>query len=488
MTKQEKIDIIKQHIANAIAEEQPKYKTIPNCFIFDRKEFFEDSKLRRLNNKFKLVRNNSIFEKTLGYTGYIEVPKYILYYTSGGFTNGKEIIILMKTKTLKKNFNEELYFKILSVFHEFRHIGQKENFDIKKTEKNITNFIDFRYMLEVCCRHYLPPIYALEHDDFYFEIDANLYGIQKSEEYCEKNGILPTKFQLNYKKKQYSKMLRYDFDKFITLHRLNPLIPIKLSKIPNYNIFFSKTGYFKRISDITKNPLFNSLDDKLKTELLSSKSFLSSINYKLNDMEINYLLDIIDKKITELINNYNKNKELYNNNVFNYNVFIKNSDSLLSQIEFLLNYKLQYSKTKYYKSGEFLTFQQQIRSIRAVYKSNNDALTVDEYNRMIQQLKTIISTCNDFFVDNNNMQNIHNFLSIVKILRQAILANIDINNMAIDAYYEQITTENKSNNGNGGTNRVKKRSKGNISYQLIFFVNVILSIIITIGYLFIIYK
>lgn len=231
MTRQEKIDIIKQHIFNVIAKEQPKYKTIPNCFIFDRKEFFEDTKLARLNKKYNLIRNNSILAQALGQLGYFDLSKYYTYSRTGGFTNGKEITILLNDATFNRDFNEQLYFKILSTFHEFKHVGQKEKFDINNYKKPIISFEHFRYLLEKNCHRYMPLSYALSHDDFYFEIDANIYGIEQANEYCSKNNISAPDFQRQYAQRQYaqrqySKMLTYDFDNFIELNRLLSMNPM----------------------------------------------------------------------------------------------------------------------------------------------------------------------------------------------------------------------------------------------------------------------
>lgn len=540
MTKQGKIDIIKQHISNVIEEEQTKYQTTPEVFIFDKKDFFEDSALRRLNNKFKLIRNNPTFEKLLSYSGYLEIPKHFLFFIYGGFTDGKKITILMNEMTFKRNFNEQLYFKILSTFHEFRHIGQMEKFNIKNIERPIKNFDNFRYLLEKNCHRYLLPSYTLAHDDFYFELDANLYGIDKADEYCAKNGIFASEFQKRYKQQQYSKMLTYDFDNFITLNQIitkNPIISNRFQKNPTYRLFFNKIGSFNKLSDIINNPLFFSLDDKLKTEMLTSRPFLSSINYSINDFETNILFQMIDGKLVDIIDNYNKNREFFEQCVFDYNSFIKNSSILLSKMEYLLNFKMQHTKVNDNKNMFFSELQQQVQNIRTTCNLNNRTSRIYSNKEVMNnQLNNIISTLNNFFINNKNLHNTQELLSTVKVLQEAILAKIDISSLSVDVQYEQLANEDENkktsiqnskndvhNNNqqdiptnvnlskdqihNVATNylyayspgsraeipqidssKVRKRTKGNISYQLLFFVNVILSIIITIGYIFMLYK
>ncbi len=444
MERQEKINIIKQHISNIIKEEQKYYQKIPEFFIYDIKDFFEDSTLRRLNDRYKLIRNNNFIKKILSYSGYIEIPKYILYSTSNAYTGNKKITILLKEKDLKQDFNEQLYFRIVSVFHEFRHIGQDEKFNITNIKESITSFEDFRYLLENFCLRYLPPSYTFAHDDFYFEIDANLYAIEKADEYCRKNNVYADKIQRKYKQKQYSKMLTYDFDYFIDIHRfiaLNPIIFNQISKNPTYSLFFKKNGTFNKLSDITRNPLFYSLDDKLKMEIFTSRSFLSSINYNLNDIESNYLIEMIDNKISDLVNNYNKNRDYYVEKVFSNNIFIKNSFILLSKMDWLLTLKNQHTKTEDNKDLFNIEFEQQIQTIRNACDLNNtNNLIYSEKQDMNRQLNTIISKLNNYF-NNNRLQDTQKLLTVVKTLKEAMKAKIDIGTMPIDAHYEQISND-----------------------------------------------
>ena len=568
MERQEKIDIIKHHLNNVISEEQPKYQHVPEVFIYDRNEFFKDSLLSRLNKKMKLIPNSPPFEKILNYTGDLEVPKYYTYSMAGGFTNGKNITILMNDKTFKNDFNEELYFKILSTFHEYRHVCQIENFDIKNIDKPITNFNHFQYLIEHNCKRYLPPGYALAHDDFYFEIDANLYGIEMADQYCQKNNISAGKFQQTYKQRQYSKQLTYNFDNFIAMNRsisINPLVSNKLQKNPTYSLFFNKFGNFNKLSDIIKNPLFFSLGERLKMEMLTSENFISSINYNLNDIESNYLMKLVDNKMKFLVNNYNKNREFFEQNIFDYNTFINNSANLLSRMEYLLNFKLKDAKGNDNKDLYYVNYEQQIQNIRSICSfGNKDNLVYGDKESLNKQLNNIISTFNNFFADSNNLLDMQRFFSTVKLLQEAILAKIDISSIATVADYEQITSEyknvkrvqnmmptqpaqempvteisqmtnssvsvpvqssnldmtdnsqqpiyqNTNNNEKAihdnisnysysfspqnnveipqiDSSKIRKRIKGNISYDLIFFVNMLLSILVTIGYLFILYN
>lgn len=450
MEKQEKIDIIKRHITNVISEEQKKYRTNPEFFIFDKKDYLEDSKLIHLNNKYNLIRNNKLLENALRYTGYFNYFKHIKFNLIGGYTDGKKITILLNDKTFKNDFNDQLYFKILATFHEFRHIGQKEEFDITNIEKPITNFHHFRYLLEDNCLRYLPPSYALAHDDFYFEIDANLYGIEKTDEYCAKNNISAIEYQRRYKQRQYSKMITYDFDKFINLNRLitfsNQILANKFSKNPTYGMFFNKNGRFNKLSDITKNPLFYSLDDKLKMEMLTSNSFLSSIDYDLNDVEKNFLLENIDKKLSDLVNNYNKNKEYSEKGVFDENIFIDNSSLLLSKMDFLLNFKINNSKTIDNKDFSYIKFNEEIKNIRSACEVNrNSNLTYDNLLPLDNQLNNIITTLNTFMNDKSNLKNTQQLSTTIKTLQEAMLAKVDINSIPLTAEYEPIVNEKDNN-------------------------------------------
>lgn len=182
--------------------------------------------------------------------------------------------------------------------------------------------------------------------------------------------------------------------------------------------------------------------------MLTSRSFLSSINYNLNNVEINFLLENIDHKINDLIINYNKNKEFYEKGIFDQTTFIKNSSVLLSRLEFLLNFKLKYSKTKATMDVSFVKFQEQIKSIRSACELNhNNNLTYETLSQMDNKLNTIITALNTFFDDSNNLNNHQQLLTTIKMLQEAILAKIDINSVPLSTEYVPIIDEDNKNKG-----------------------------------------
>ena len=83
----------------------------------------------------------------------------------------------------------------------------------------------------------------------------------------------------------------------------------KSSDQSTYKIFYDGIGNFKRLSEIIKNPLFFGLDEKLKFEMLTSISFLSSVNYDLNLMEKKYICDLV---IEAIFNSLIKTVEIFN--------------------------------------------------------------------------------------------------------------------------------------------------------------------------------
>lgn len=426
MERTEKINIIKHHMEKIFDEEKNNCANIPEIFIFDRKAFFEDNPLTRLNKEWKLVRDNSLLDKTFKAVGHFDLFKQLDYLHYDGFTsaNGKKITILLHEYCLKGNFSEGLYSNILIFFHEFRHIWQAEQYSGRKLLKDtITDFGTFRYLIENDCKKFFSPSYLLKHDDFYFEIDANIYGIEKANDYCSKNNIFAPNLQRSYAERQYSQMINYDFDYFLRLFNIiyrNPGYRLnnKLGSNSTYSIFYNKIGNFRRLSDILNNPLFQGLNDKLKMEILSSNSFLMTVNYQLNNIERSFILEIVDAKIKDLCDSYNKNRHFFENGTFRENTYLQNAYSLFSRMNYLIEFKL--------------------RNQESIEKK--DKVTQDS-----EQLKSLLSYFHgkDLFVDSNNLRNPSDLSFTIKMIQEAILQKIDINTSPLDAEYEPVIEENR---------------------------------------------
>lgn len=252
-----------QAITTSVSEETNiKYKVNPITI----REFYNDQETYpfSLNTKKKYVQN------------------------CGGFNEKNGLITILIDENELSHPTYELMMKYAQItFHELRHTMQ--NYEDKDSYK--TFFIKLDKIIQ---RHnYIE--YQLEHDNFSYEIDANLYGITKAEKYIEKHypDIYKTYKLSSYKKimdkkkdDATHKSLIYDHisrvDKIINAIKTNYVAyPAIYPHLPHpMQIFLEKDGSYKKISNILNNPNFYKLDKKITYTILSTRFFLETINYE----------------------------------------------------------------------------------------------------------------------------------------------------------------------------------------------------------------
>ena len=231
------------------------------------------------------------------------IHQITLPINSKGLSNNLGIFIFDKGEfsTYNKHNQWDFIDVINTTFHEIRH---------KVQTKRGEYFNDYElFLIDYCnIKDFKYRINSEEHDSFFTEIDAELYArtmtldltkdfiSDKMRNYLERS-IKRLTFQKN----------NYDFDKHFSRFYTNYCNNPPEHPDPVITIFFDKNG-FKNFKDIVSSPFYQIIDPLLKASILSSKEFLSSINYELEPSLQEELFNNIDFFIgsLEFINKINK--------------------------------------------------------------------------------------------------------------------------------------------------------------------------------------
>ena len=291
---------MKQIIADIIEQEKEENAIKANVFPVSYSEYY---KKHVFDKNFKLTK----------IMGLLYLPLY-----AGGYTNyeGDKIIIFLDKIRKRVNIERKIARLIEVCCHEFKHTFQNEY--------NEYSYATVLTMMEkyLKCIPYNKD-YLLEHDKYYFEIDAKLYGIIKSKEYLKKDYpelYEKVKKELAKKERKY----KYDYmmydasntvDMFLKCLRIiNKIEQItgvvkpeleKIKKFPALSIFLNEDGSFKSIKEMIDNEKFGKIDKRIIYAFLSSQTFLENTDF--NSVSIEELLII--KKALEYTNNIYKNQE-----------------------------------------------------------------------------------------------------------------------------------------------------------------------------------
>ena len=208
------------------------------------------------------------------------------------------VIFLSKVNQLKK-IEPKIFNLVFLCYHEVRHLEQDW--------VPIENFYGFLHEIEATiAKSYLAYDYYLNHDQYSYEIGANLYAVKKTEEYLKKNYpniYLEHQLELQEKKERYE----YDyfsynpmdtFDRYVEVSRRiyhEAMFSLNKNKsIPKRNrvdeIFFTPDYQYKSLAEIRTNQAFCQLEKEIIYTILTSSTFLSSLDF-----------DTLDKDDTELL-------------------------------------------------------------------------------------------------------------------------------------------------------------------------------------------
>lgn len=261
-----------------------------------------------------------------------------------------------------KDKYEYLYNLLTTLYHEYYHrleyISEKNN-QLDNIKDSIETFIKDNNQLK---------LYYNYHDNFNFEINANLYSIKKTEEYLKQypNVYKKLRNKIEYDKVIYQlNYINYDIQSFFNYINKN----IKqLKELPEpINILYDKEYNLNPINELYKAKRWITINDEIKKIILSSKSYIENQNIeKLSQEERTILLESLKYAYYYELERYKNNKELKKNTDKNTDVFTKEQNKELNET---INKKLKnnYNKLKYLK--------QKIKLIKNIILNNNKTKT-----------------------------------------------------------------------------------------------------------------
>ncbi|MCI8778922.1 MAG: hypothetical protein HFI86_08220 [Bacilli bacterium] len=244
-------------------------------------------------------------------------------------------------------------------YHEARHIIQ-QTFDDN-------SYSSFLINVEGILLNNDNDDYNKNHNNYSFEIGANLYSTFKTEEAIKNLKKVETNKNANIYKleKDYIEDLgntyKLDYMLYDAVGQMNKVFDIVNEKklkindeIPIFNIFMKDDNSFKSIEDMIKNPNFDVLDKRIVYTVLSSNSFLKSIEIeKLSDEELDTLNEALQYTYTVYNNQYQFIWKKFNNEEINFKLFIESAERLIKNIKEIDKHLLLLKSAKENKKPQF---------------------------------------------------------------------------------------------------------------------------------------
>ncbi len=236
-----------------------------------------------------------------------------------------------------KKLDNPLFELLKNCFHETRHCIQFK-FDNYSYKKFLCN-------MEAVINIYAWSKYNSCHDDFSFEIGANIYGITKTKEFLKNN--YPHIYNLEKNRiERFEKVYKLDYILYDATEQLDKTIDIVKSQeiqinndYPCFNIFLNDNNSFKSMKDIIENPDLKKFDERILYTILSSNSYLESVDIeKLSNEELAILNEALQYTYTIYNNQYKFILTSFTNKDININYFNQMKKLLVEKIENINEY------------------------------------------------------------------------------------------------------------------------------------------------------
>lgn len=224
-------------------------------------------------NKLKYYRsdffkNNIKTKKLKEKITYIKYP----FIYSGLYSEESNLIIIFinnckttPTINIKNEFTtHDIINTIRILYHEIKHLTQsRERYSGPMTT------VEFIYEMEDVLTNYNPKYYDSKHDDFFIEIEANVYATYKLNEFVSNNNILDKgelrfieKLQNKYKNRLNKYNFYKQFSEFIKCCDKYKLYKNATNRV--IKMIYDEEGNFKSLKEIILDQEFNKLDIKIK--------------------------------------------------------------------------------------------------------------------------------------------------------------------------------------------------------------------------------
>lgn len=234
-------------------------------------------------------------------------------FKSDGFQKNNIIcVFLRKHNFLYKilNIKWDLSTLVFNIYHEYRHIYQRQKF-------NCSSYRYFCLFLDTINMQLSPDKYEDYHNDFFQEVDADVFGIFKAQECLKQSPDLYNKYKkyIDRRIEQAEfEYVNYDVQDFFEVFNNNIQRNSEFYQCI-YNrddcfikYFYNGDGSFKSMGEIFN--CYKEVDSQILYTILSSKCFIDSIDYsKLDVDEANLILEALQYSygVEEKKYNYNKN-------------------------------------------------------------------------------------------------------------------------------------------------------------------------------------
>ena len=364
-------DKIKKLINKVILEESKKDNIDVDINIFSIIEYYKSPIFKE---KLKLNKN-SIF-KPLTCLGYKSSDNSLVLFTTP-YSKMYSILIQNDIK------NENQLFNILSTtYHEYRHLLQSKkiykNIDLSIPNNlleinNNISYDEFKYIIDNFNMRYVyyndgKSDYRLFHDFYSFEIDADCYSFEKTENYLKENDSYNNYKDIIHLHKIYNNICKTLYDIQVSLTKFLYILSISnINVLPYENtiieLLFEKDlkdnkFIFRNINEILENEKFQNLDEKIKYSILSNNLLIKNIDIdRLNDEEchlyfksLKYTYELDEKRKRELSKySLDSNKNICKYFLKDISLFMKYKKELLGNYYENLNSifeNIEDSKTK----------------------------------------------------------------------------------------------------------------------------------------------
>ena len=274
----------------------PDFKNLSLCIVQYNNTSIFNKKLKLVNiydqqiKKVISITNSLCF--ALGM--YKCFKKEILIFLDNQIRFGriKSIRISLSQKKIEAEHEKDYVKKtccsiLKTMYHEKRHYLQYE------TKNNSFESIMQQIEIYLKVSLYGSFKYLTKHDNWYFEIDANNYGVNMALDYY-KNNLQDDNVDLKYleylQKRYLRDYLLYDFDNFFTMYNTYlEKLPIRnyllnkcfkdTKEMTWYKVLYGNENKLKSVEDILNNPLINDIDSKFINLVLTSKYLNKNIDY-----------------------------------------------------------------------------------------------------------------------------------------------------------------------------------------------------------------
>lgn len=267
-------EIVKTEADKVIKENELKV----DFMLFTKEEYFASDLYTELANKYSEEYARNLFN-------------------DGGHCYDKTIVVFINRNTGCDYYNDtNISLALWKSFHEIRHIMQK---DIQ-----YCNSI-FEYILVVVGNNIRKrdlKFYKKYYHDFFHEVDANVYGLNKTMDVLEKYpDIKSNSEKLLMKYKKIWDMIYQTYDYNIIFNKFYELVA---NNILEYDFLFDNTSNPKKFH----NP--NNIYDKFKEDelesaykVLTSDAYLNNLDYdSLTSDKVEIMIDAIEKTSEDWIN------------------------------------------------------------------------------------------------------------------------------------------------------------------------------------------